>query len=76
MSLPIPATDTQVVVTGTSSGIGTELARGLAARGHNVALVPGGASDWTSSPTNYGLVIGWSSRPMPAIWVMRRNGGR
>lgn len=48
MSLPMPATDTQLVVTDASSG----------------------------SPTNYGLVIGWSSRPMPAIWVMRRNGGR
>ncbi|KAA0016764.1 SDR family NAD(P)-dependent oxidoreductase [Antrihabitans cavernicola] len=39
MSLPNPTTDSQVVVTGASSGIGTELARGFAARGHNVALV-------------------------------------
>ena len=39
MSLPKPSPDAQVVVTGASSGIGTELARGLAARGHHLALV-------------------------------------
>lgn len=39
MALPKPQADAQVVITGASSGIGTELARGLAKRGHNVALV-------------------------------------
>jgi uncharacterized protein len=39
MSLPKPSTDTTVVVTGASSGIGTEIARGLARRGYPLLLV-------------------------------------
>ncbi len=39
MSLPDPSQDTIAIVTGASSGIGAELARGLARRGHNVGLV-------------------------------------
>jgi len=39
MSLPRPNPNAHVVVTGASSGIGTELARGFAARGHDVMLV-------------------------------------
>lgn len=39
MSLPAPSPDTTVLVTGASSGIGTELARALVARGHHVTLV-------------------------------------
>ncbi|MGH3950971.1 MAG: SDR family NAD(P)-dependent oxidoreductase [Pseudonocardiaceae bacterium] len=39
MSLPQPDPATAVLVTGASSGIGTELARGLARRGHNLILV-------------------------------------
>jgi len=39
MSLPDPSSDTIAIVTGASSGIGAELARGLARRGHNVGLV-------------------------------------
>src|SRR5579884_3373855 len=39
MSLPNPSTDANVVITGASSGIGTELARGLAGRGYPLALV-------------------------------------
>jgi short-subunit dehydrogenase len=39
MSLPNPDANATVLITGASSGIGTELARQLAARGHNVTLV-------------------------------------
>jgi short-subunit dehydrogenase len=39
VSLPAPAAGARAVVTGASSGIGRELARGLAARGHALLLV-------------------------------------
>ena len=39
MPLPEPSDSSIAVVTGASSGIGAELARGLARRGHNVGLV-------------------------------------
>lgn len=39
MSMPRPSADTTVVITGASSGIGTELARGLAGRGYPLLLV-------------------------------------
>ncbi|MFL5820696.1 MAG: SDR family NAD(P)-dependent oxidoreductase [Solirubrobacteraceae bacterium] len=39
MSLPSPQSEDTVVITGASAGIGTELARQLASRGHNVTLV-------------------------------------
>jgi uncharacterized protein len=39
MTLPSPKDNTTAVVTGASSGIGTELARELARRGHGVTLV-------------------------------------
>jgi short-subunit dehydrogenase len=39
MSLPSPDPKATVLITGASAGIGTELARQLAARGHNVTLV-------------------------------------
>ena len=39
MSLPKPSADATVVVTGASSGIGTELARELARRGYPLLLV-------------------------------------
>ena len=39
MALPEPSESSIAIVTGASSGIGAELARGLARRGHNVGLV-------------------------------------
>ena len=39
MSLPTPAPDRTAIVTGASSGIGAEIARELARRGHGVTLV-------------------------------------
>ncbi len=39
MSLPTPAPDRTAIVTGASSGIGEEIARELARRGHGVTLV-------------------------------------
>jgi uncharacterized protein len=39
MPLPEPSSDTTALITGASSGIGREMARALAARGHGVALV-------------------------------------
>jgi short-subunit dehydrogenase len=39
MALPAPATGSTCLVTGASSGIGVELARQLAAKGHGVTLV-------------------------------------
>lgn len=39
MTLPTPAPDRTCLVTGASAGIGVELARQLASRGHGVTLV-------------------------------------
>lgn len=39
MSLPSPTPNDTILITGASAGIGTELARQLSARGHNLTLV-------------------------------------
>ncbi len=39
MALPTPKENTTAIVTGASSGIGSEIARALAGRGHGVTLV-------------------------------------
>ena len=39
MAIPEPRQGSIALVTGASSGIGTEIARGLARRGHALALV-------------------------------------
>src|SRR5215210_6520236 len=39
MALPPPAESSTALVTGASAGIGTEIARGLAGRGHGVTIV-------------------------------------
>jgi short-subunit dehydrogenase len=39
MALPPPSPDSTCLVTGASSGIGAEIARQLAERGHGVTLV-------------------------------------
>src|SRR5690606_11708190 len=39
MAIPAPAADRTAVVTGASSGIGREIALGLAGRGHGLTLV-------------------------------------
>lgn len=51
MSLPRPAADRTAIVTGASSGIGVEIARELAKRGHGVTLVARSADKLESLAT-------------------------
>jgi short-subunit dehydrogenase len=54
MSLPPPAADRAAVVTGASSGIGTEIARELSRRGHTVVLVARSADALADLATSLG----------------------
>jgi short-subunit dehydrogenase len=62
MSLPPPGPDRAAVVTGASSGIGTEIARELHRRGHQVVLVARSADRLAALAAD----LGDSAHPLPA----------
>ena len=58
MALPPPAPDRTAIVTGASSGIGVELARQLARRGHGVTLVARRRAELESLATELAATLG------------------